>query len=258
MSLNLLDHFLIGQLSAFLFIFCRIGAAVMAMPGIGDVYVSPRIRLLFGMAMSILLTPILAEKMPHMPASSLQLGLLMLTEVLIGVFIGMIARTILSILHVAGTIIAYQSSLAVSSIFDPVTGAQTSVLSNFMTVVALTMIFVLNLHHLMLASVVESYAIFVPGQYPMFEDMFKYDARLASDCFAMGVMLAAPHIVFSFVFYLMGGLMGRLMPNFQVISVLLPPQIIIAFLLMFAILPVMMEVFVDFMQDHLQYFVGDL
>ncbi len=258
MSLQLLDHFLIGELSAFLLIFARIGAAIMMMPGIGDIYVPTRIRLLFSVAMSVLLTPLLSDKMPPIPASTLQLGLLLITEILIGSFIGMIARTILSILHVAGTIIAYQSSLAVSSIFDPVTGAQTAVLSNFVSILALAVMFALNLHHYMLASVVESYSIFAPGKYPMVEDMFNYDARLVADCFAMGIMLAAPHIVFSFVFYLMGGLMGRLMPNFQIIAVMLPPQILIAFLLMFAILPLMMEVFVNFMQEHLQALVGGI
>jgi flagellar biosynthetic protein FliR len=67
MSLNLLDHFLITQLGAFLLIFCRVGAAMMVMPGIGDPYVSPRIRLLFALAMSVVLTPLLMEKMPPCP-----------------------------------------------------------------------------------------------------------------------------------------------------------------------------------------------
>jgi flagellar biosynthetic protein FliR len=71
-------------------------------------------------------------------------------------------------------------------------------------------------------------------------------------------MLSAPHIVFSFVFYLMGGLMARLMPNFQIFFVMMPPQIILAFLLLFAILPIMIQTFASFMQDKLQLFVGGL
>lgn len=256
MTITLLDQFVIGQLSAFLFIFCRVGTALMVMPGFGDSYVSPRIRLLFGLAMSLVLTPLLADRMPPLPTSMFTLGLLMLSEMLIGFFIGFIGRTILSVLHVAGTIIAFQSSLAVSSIFDPVTGAQTAVLSNFMTIVAMTVIFALNLHHLMLAAVIDSYALFTPGQYPMAEDMFRYHLRLVGDCFMLGVMLAAPHIVFSFAFYLMGGLMARLMPNFQIFFVAQAPQIMLAFLLMFAVLATTIEVFTDFTQDRLTSFAG--
>jgi flagellar biosynthesis protein FliR len=256
MTLNLLDQFLISQLSAFLFIFCRVGTALMVMPGFGDAYVSPRIRLLFGLAMSLLLTPLLADKMPPMPQSIFTLAMLMMSEILVGFFIGFIGRTLMSVLHVTGTIIAFQSSLAVSSIFDPVTGAQTAVLSNFMTIVAMTVIFALNLHHLMLAAVVESYNLFTPGQYPAAEDMFRYHLRLVADCFTLGVMLASPHIVFSFAFYLMGGLMARLMPNFQVFFVAQAPQLILAFLLMFAVLATTIEVFTDFAEDRLTSFAG--
>jgi flagellar biosynthesis protein FliR len=256
MSLNLLEYFLVSQLSAFLFIFCRTGSALMVMPVFGDAYVSTRFRLLLAVGISLMLTPLLAEKMPTLPESLTTLGLLLISEVLVGAFIGMVARTILSALHVAGTMIAFQSSLAVSSIFDPVTGAQTAVISNFVTIVAMTVIFALNLHHYMLAAVVESYNIFSPGAYPMIEDMMKYHVRLLADSFTLGIMLAAPHIVFSLIFYLMGGLMARLMPNFQVFFVMMPPQIIIAFLLLFAILPMMVSAFIEFLRDHLLPFAG--
>ena len=258
MAINLLDHFLLTQLTGFLLIFCRIGAALMFMPAFGDHYVSPRIRLLFGLAFSAVLTPLLIDKMPALPSSSITLTLLLVSEILVGVFIGMIGRALMSVLHVTGTMIAYQSSLAVSSIFDPVTGAQTAVLSNFLTIVAITVMLALNLHHYMIAAMVESYGIFTPGGYPLVEDMLKHYTRLISDCFTLGILLSAPHIVFSFIFYLMGGLMARLMPNFQIFFVMMSPQIIIALLLMFAILPMMVEVFVNFAQDQLQYFAGEI
>jgi flagellar biosynthetic protein FliR len=228
------------------------------MPGIGDSYVPTRIRLLFAIALSVLLTPLLADKMPPIPSSGIALAIIVVSEVIVGAFIGMLTRTILSVLHVAGTIIAYQSSLAVSSIFDPVTGSQTAALSNFMTILAIVVMFALNLHHLMLAAVVESYTLFTPGALPMVEDIFKYHLKLVTDTFALGVLLASPHIVFSFVFYLMGGLMARLMPHFQIFYVMMSPQIIIAFLLLFAVLPIIMEVFTDFTQETLQMFVGGI
>jgi flagellar biosynthesis protein FliR len=257
MSLDLLDHFLISQLSTFLLIFCRVGAALMVMPAIGDSYVLSRARLLLALAMSVVLTPLMLDKMPPLPASAISLTILLVSEVIIGAFIGMIARTILSALHTAGTIIAFQSSLAVSSIFDPVTGTQTAVVSNFMTIVALTMMFALNLHHLMLASVVESYNLLIPGSALMIGDISTYHARMVGDCFTLGVLLAAPHIVFSFAFYLMGGLMTRLMPNLQIFYVMMSPQIMLAFLLLLAILPIATEVFTDFMQEQLSRFVGE-
>jgi flagellar biosynthetic protein FliR len=257
-SINLLEYFLLSQLTVFFFIFCRMGTAIMMMPGFGDFYVPMRIRLLLAVAISVVLTPVLADQMPPLPASVWSLGLLIAGEILMGAFIGMVARTLLSAMHVAGTLIAYQSSLAMSAIFDPVTGAQTAVLSNFLTITALTVIFALDLHHYMIAGVVQSYAMLTPGDMPMIEDMLQYYSRLVGDSFALGVMLAAPHIVFSLIFYLMGGLMARLMPNFQTFYVMMPPQIILAFILLFGILGVMMEVFSETMRTRLLDFAGGM
>jgi flagellar biosynthetic protein FliR len=255
MSVALLDHFLIGQLSAFLLIFCRVGAALMTLPGIGDVYVSPRIRLLFALAFSILLTPLLQAAMPPLPGSPIALLLMIVGEILVGVFFGLIAHAILMVLHVAGTMIAQQSSLAVAAIFDPSSGGQSPIISNVLTLMAVTLFFSLNLHHLVLAALVESYELFKPGVMPITEDMSQMHVRLVGDAFALGVMLAGPHIVFSLLFYLAGGLMMRLMPNFQVFFVMMSPQILIAFFLLMAILSTIMGAYTSFFEQQFMNFV---
>lgn len=256
MTYAMLDYFVIGQLSAFLLIFCRVGSAMMVLPGIGDAYVAPRIRLLFAAAFSILLTPILEPQMPKLAGSGLGLFIQLLAEIMVGIFIGFITRIILSAIHVAGTIIAFQSSLAVASIFDPITGAQTAVVSNLITIAAMTLFFSLDMHHLVLASLVQSYALFSAGVIPNVADMTAYNIRLVGDAFHLGVMLAAPHIVFSLMFYLAGGLMTRVVPNFQIFFVMMSPQIMLGIFLLFAIVPFMMDLFGNFMQEQLGQLVS--
>jgi flagellar biosynthesis protein FliR len=48
------------------------------------------------------------------------------------------------------------------------------------------------------------------------------------------------------------------MPNFQIFFVMMSPQVLIAFLLLFAITPLMVEVFINFAQDQLAFFAGEL
>jgi flagellar biosynthetic protein FliR len=256
MTINLLDHYLISQVLAFMLIFCRLGSALMLMPGFGEVYVSPRTRLLFALTFSLLMLPLQQANMPTMPGSPLMLTLMVVGEILIGTFLGLIARAILSTMHVAGNIIASQSSLAVAAVFDPSAGGQSPVVSNMLTLVALTLFFALDLHHLLLAALVESYDVFPVAQLPSAQDMNILHVRIVADAFTLGVMLAAPHIVFSLLFYLGGGLMNRLMPNFQVFFIMMPPQIMIAFLLLLAALPLMLDSFAHFMEEQFLNFVG--
>lgn len=255
MSYNFLDHFLLGQLGAWLFIFCRIGSALMVLPGYGEVYVAPRIRLMLALVFSVMLVPLLEARMPPLPGSPLALFILMLGEIIVGVFMGLIARTILMVLHVSGSVIASQSSLAVAALFDPSTGAQSAVVSNLLTLTALLLFFTLDLHHLVLAALVHSYDVFAPGSMPSVQDMNILHLRLVGDCFALGVALAGPHIIFSLLFYLAGGLMTRLMPNFQVFFIMMSPQILIAFFLLMALCSTILGYFANFMQDQYMNFI---
>lgn len=255
MTINLLDHFLLTQIMGFFIIFCRIGAAMMLIPGIGEVYVSPRIRLLFTLMFSLMLLPVLGERIPPVPASPVALGLVILGEILVGAFIGTVARTILSVMHVAGTVIATQSSLATAAMFDPASGSQSPVVSNFLTLGALTLFFLLDLHHLLIAALIQSYDVFPAERFPDVGDMNLLHTRLVADAFTLGVMLAAPHIIFSLLFYLAGGLMTRLMPNFQVFFIAMPLQIMIAFILLLLALPIIFDGYTDFMQTQIMNFV---
>lgn len=251
MTLNLLDHFLLGQISAFFLVFCRIGSGLMAMPGFSEVYVPIRIRLLFALALSIMLTPLLEARMPMLPGNPLALFVLLLGEVVIGLFLGLLVRTFLLVMHAAGNIIATQSSLAVAAAFDPTSANQSAVVGNLLSIAALTLFFALNFHHLMIAGLVDSYEVFTPGLFPNTHDMYKMDARLMADCFRLGVILAGPFIAYSLIFNLVGALMSRLMPNFQIFFVLMSGQIILALLIIFALLPTIMEVYAGFVEPRL-------
>ena len=227
----------------------------MLLPGFGEPYIAPRIRLLFALALAVLLTPLLQPHIPPMPSAGLGLGVLMIAEILVGLFIGTLARTILSAIHVTGNIISMQISLSSATMFDPSTAAQSTVVSNLLSITAMTLFFALNLHHLTIAALVQSYDVFTPGHFPNVSDMNLLELRTFSSSFALGVMLASPHIVYGLLFYLAGGLMNRLMQSFQVFFVMMSPQILIGLFVLFAVVPMMMRVFMGFLQEQLSHFV---
>lgn len=251
MTLQLLDHFLLSQLFTFLMLLCRIGACIMVMPGIGDNYIPMRVKILLTASMAILLTPALASSMPAMPASPISLTLVILSEVLIGVFIGMIARLLVSAMNAAGTIIANQSSLAIASVFDANAGVQTAIVSNFFTITVICLFFILGLHHLVIGAVIASYGTFPVGTWPNIGDMSDVIIRTVADAFLLGVQFSMPHIVFSLILYMVAGIMARLMPTFQVFFVMMPAQILAAFMLLIVVIAPMMTIYMGTLNDRL-------
>lgn len=230
-------------------VFARTGSALMLMPGFGETYVSPRIRLMLALAISMLVTPVVAGNMPPMPTAPFALFLLLAGEILIGLFLGVIGRILLVALNTAGTVIAFQSGMANAFVQDPTVAQQASLPAMFLTITGLLLIFVTNLHHMMLRAMVDSYSMFTPGVMPPIEDLSHVISRLVSDSFILGIQLAGPFIAVGLVFYLGVGLLNRLMPQVHMFFIALPMQIIIALTVFSLAISAMMLWFLNRFED---------
>jgi flagellar biosynthetic protein FliR len=223
----MLDAIISGGIFGYLVVFARIGSMLMMLPGFGEAYVSPRIRLALALVISLVVAPAVADLIPAIPESGWTLLLMLGNEIGIGLFLGLVARLTLSALQVAGTIIAFQSSLANAFVNDPTTAQQASVPSTFLLVLGLMLIFATNLHHMMLTAMVESYGLFSPAALPEMGDMAQAITKIVSGSFVLAVQISAPFLVVGLVFYLGLGLLARLMPQVQVFFIAMPLQVLL-------------------------------
>ncbi len=237
----MLNELLPAGIFAFLLVFSRIGAAVMLIPGFGEAHVPPRVRLTIALGVALLATPLVAPLLPAPPASPLGLPVVLGHEIVIGLMIGVTARIMISALHVAGTVIAFHSSLSTAQFFDPAQGQQGALISSFLGLIGLILIFATNLHLVMLRATYESYSLMPPSASLPVEDAVQMVVGLVAGAFQLGVQLAAPFIVYAMVYYIGLGLLQRLMPQIQLFFVGLPLQILMAlFVLMVTITGIMM------------------
>lgn len=236
-----LNDMIPANLFAFLLVFARIGTAIMLMPAFGEIYVLPRVRLGIALAVSLVATPLVAHLLPPLPSAAIALFLVLAGEMAIGAFVGFIGRIMISALSVAGMVIAYQSSLANAFVMNPVAQEQGALTGAFLTVTGVLMIFVTDLHHLMLAGVVDSYTAFVPGVLPPVGDLADAVARLVSRSFLLAMQIAAPFLLAGLLFTFGVGLLNRLMPQVQMFFVVMPLQIALGiFVLMITISAIML------------------
>jgi flagellar biosynthetic protein FliR len=243
---------LAGQdLFAPLLIFVRVGSAVMVLPGFSEVYVPPRVRLLLGLAISFVLTAPLATSLPPVPTEPLAFARLIGGELLLGLFLGAIARTVFATLHIAGTTIAFQSGLAAAAIFDPSEATQGTLPGNFLATTALVLLFATDGHRMLLDALAASYVGLPAGTAPPFGDMAELLAKLLDQAFAVGVRMAAPLLLVSLLMYLGMGVLNRLMPTFQVFFIALPLQILAGFVTLMLSFGGGLLAFFALFEDHL-------
>ena len=106
-------------------VFARLGAIVMLIPGIGEGYVPPRIRLSLALAMALMLFPVVGGSVPPMPHDVSGVAGAVIKETLIGLMLGAILRMFMTSLITAGEVISIQTTLSFAQTANP-TEAQPS------------------------------------------------------------------------------------------------------------------------------------
>lgn len=228
----MLQDIVAGNVYAFILIFCRLGAAMMSLPGVGESSVPARVRLVIALIVAGLTVPILGAKLPPLPAQPLQLAFLVVTEIGFGLALGLITRLFLSALHVAGTVIALQAGLASALFFDPSQGSQSALVSSALVVFGVALVFVTDLHLLALQAAYDSYTLFPPAQVPSFGDFAEVATHIVSGSLNLGLKFAAPFIVYGIIFNVALGLLNRLMPSLQIFFIMQAPQIAFSLILL--------------------------
>lgn len=246
-----LDTVLGGSLFAFLLVFVRLGAAFMVMPALGEQFVSARIRLLFALTAAFLVAPVLQGTLPARPATPADIAGLIVQEALVGLFIGTLARIMLSALETAGMVIANQLGLAAAQAFNPAMAAPGNPISGLLGILALLLIFATDLHHMLILAVVDSYTLFQPGQAMPMGDAAQLMARTVAKSFLIGMQMAAPFVVIGLMFYLGLGLVSRLVPQIQVFFVSVPIQIMFGLLLLSLSLSALMLFWLSAFEEQL-------
>lgn len=208
-------------------VFLRVGAIVMLIPGLGEAAVPPRIRLSFALALSFLLTPIVAPTLPVVPSTVGDMGTWAIREVLIGLTIGGILRMFLAALGVAGEVISMQTTLSFSQTANPLQAQPGTTIATFLTLFGVVLIFSAGLHHSFIGAVAGSYRLFPVGADVPVSDAASLAVRVAGDAFSVGVQLSAPVIVFGLIFNVAAGLIGRAMPQFQVFFAATPLSLLL-------------------------------
>ncbi|HXQ47753.1 MAG TPA: flagellar biosynthetic protein FliR [Caulobacteraceae bacterium] len=211
-----------AQIWAAALVFSRIGALVMVMPGISQGGVPPMVRLSFALVLALCIGPIAQPYLPPEPAAVDGTAFYIGREVLIGLTIGGLLQVFLTSMTAAGEFVSLQTTLAFAQTANPIQAVPGTTLSTFLTLMGVTLIFDTDLHRLFIAAMAHSYTLFPPMRGLPLNDVGQLAVETVGRSFALGLQLAAPVVVFALVFNVATGLVGRVMPQFQIFFVATP------------------------------------
>lgn len=225
--------------------FARLGAAVMILPGLGEEEVPANIRIGLGLALVVVLLPVVAPGLPQAPDSATEAVRLILLEVLVGLWLGGLARLIVMAMAVAGQMIALLLGLAQAMVPDPALGGLGTATGRMLSLAAVVVVLASGLYAIPLRALVESYTLLPAGDpFPAGAGAEAF-AAAAAESLALSLRLAAPFVVAAIIINVALGLLARIAPQVQVYFVAIPGQVLLGLALLAAVMPPLLGAFAE-------------
>lgn len=211
---------------AFVLLTARIGAAMALLPGLGETEPPMMVRVGLTLGVTVLLLPGIAPAMPKVPEAGTQAALMVMAEIITGLWFGWLARLLVLSLPIAGQFISYMLGIANVLQPDPELGSQATPLERMFDLGAAVMVLASGLYALPLMALAGSYQLIPAGTLLPAADTAQTAARAAGLAFSLAVRLASPFLLVSIVWHVGTGLLARLVPRMQVYFVVMPGQIL--------------------------------
>jgi len=228
-------------------LFCRIGGCLMLMPGFSSTRIPARVRVFVAIAITLALAPILLPSISRdIEAILPERGLLLfITEVTIGLLIGLMGRMFFLALSFIGVAIASFTGFA-NLPGIPLEGAEPNpTLAALITLTATILFFIAGLHWEVLRGLVESYSILpVSGGYDSQFGLIQL-TDATSKAFMLALQIGGPFIVFSVAINFLFGIMNKFTPQIAVYFVSLPFIVFGGLIILFLTIGEMLTIFIN-------------
>ncbi|MDM0014779.1 flagellar biosynthetic protein FliR [Variovorax sp. J22P168] len=147
-------------------------------------------------------------------------------QVGIGMAIGFTVRLVFTAVELAGEVVGLQMGLNFASFFDPMSNAQTSAVSKFMSNIAMLLFIAINGHLTILMAVMKSFDAFPIGGSLMQALARARIHELGADLFASALWIALPMIALLLFANLTLGVISRVAPQMNIFAIGFPVTLV--------------------------------
>ena len=214
-----LETLLLNQFASFTLVLARIGTLVMTAPIFGSRAIPMQFRAFLAIGISLLVAPLFAVRPPADINNLLVFARYLVNEALVGLLLGLGIMILLSGIQLTGQIVSQMSGAALANVFDPTLDNTVSVYSQLLYFLALAMFVLMDGHRLLMEAVLDTYTWLPPGRAMFGQTFVDAMVTILSQSFLLGIRAAAPAMTALLLATLLLGLVGRTMPQINILAV---------------------------------------
>ena len=209
-----MEPLLLPIMTRVLLVGARVSMLMIFAPFLGNTAIPARIKIGATAALTILLYPSISVN-SQIAINSSWLRIL-IGEMAIGLLIGLVMQFVFEGALLAGQVLGFQMGYSLESAIDPLTQADTPVIATFHQLIILLIFLQLNVHHWVLRGLAKSFDYISPGGVRLNSSTTSELFRVAGGIFLVGVQVAAPVLIATFLTDLALGFIGKATPQLQV------------------------------------------
>lgn len=217
--MSLLETLLLNQFSTFVLVLARVGALIMTAPIFGTRAAPMQARVGLSVVLALLVTPlhlgVAVADINHM----LAFGKFVLNETLLGLLLGLGVMILFSGVQLTGQIVSQIGGTAIAEGVDPNLEENVPVYSQLLYFLTLVMFVLLDGHRLMIEALLDTYTWLPPGKAELGQSFVAALTTLLGQSFVLGIRAAAPAMTALLLATLVLGLIGRTVPQINVLVV---------------------------------------
>jgi flagellar biosynthesis protein FliR len=215
----MLEQLLLSYLGTYTLVLGRVGALIMTAPIFGSRAIPLQGRALVALIISLLVTPLLAQHSTVDMSNLLVFSKHLLSEVLIGLLFGVGITILLNGIQITGQLVSQLGGTALADVYDPNLEENVSVYSQFFFFLTLAMFVLLDGHRMTMDALLDTFAHLPPGKADLGTSYLDALVTLLSQSFILGIRAAAPAMTALLLATLVLGLIGRTLPQINILAV---------------------------------------
>jgi flagellar biosynthetic protein FliR len=233
---QLLEHFSEQQVAGFILVLARITPLFIFAPLFSSRLVPARVRGIIAVALTVGIAPVVVGDQ-QIPTGAMELGGLVLKELLIGFGFAYVIAALFAAISVAGTFLDTLVGFSYGSLIDPINGTNTTVLNQFYSMMGVLIFIAIGGDSWVIEGMARTYDVVGVLQTPDVNSLIGGADRAFVNIFAAAVELAGPVMLALILCDVAFGMVSRLAPQLNVFIVGFPVKVIVGLALIGVSLP---------------------
>ncbi|MGE5085966.1 MAG: flagellar biosynthetic protein FliR [Bacillota bacterium] len=228
-----------AQILLFALILLRMLAFIVSSAFFGSHTVNTPVKILLSLVLSTLLYPVVKiGKVDYLVISNEIIGLAV-RELIVGLVIGFLTRLFFFVVSMVGDLIAMSVGLGAGQMFNPMLGSTGNAMESFYSTLGTLVFLAINGHHVLIRAIAESYTLVPVSSLSLNVGPFAEIALFGQTAFILTIKMCAPVLVTILLVNLSMGILGRAVPQINVLVTSMPVTIMIGMTVVFICLPLL-------------------